>query len=81
MNNDEKIVKKLLEHDDKFEDIHQEIKNTKNELMNKMDEVLTIVQRNDIERMANIHRLDRMQGEINENTLEIKKVKKVLKVA
>jgi len=81
MNNEEKIIKKLLEHDDKFEEIHQEIKSAKDELMDKMDQALTIMQRSETERISNTYRMDRMQSEIDENKLAIKKVKKVLKVA
>ena len=76
-----KIVKKLLDHDDKFEEILENNRKNHNETMERFDQVMGIINRLDQERYAGMSRMDRMQIEINTNKKEITKVKKVLKIS
>jgi len=75
------ISKKLLEHDDKFDNLENQIKQSENRIMGKIDQVLGVVNKLDHERYASISRMDRVQKEIESNKKEIKIVKKVLKIA
>lgn len=83
--------KKFDRIDQKFDSLTEIVMENKNQttvlgekmdkLIDTIDHALGNVNRLDQERYAGIARMDRMQGEIDENALEIKKVKKVLKVA
>lgn len=83
--------KKFDRIDQKFDSLTEIVMENKNQttvlgekmdkLIDTIDHALGNVNRLDQGRYAGIARMDRMQGEIDENALEIKKVKKVLKVA
>lgn len=59
--NEKLIVKKLLEHDDRFDQLKQEMHDLHNKVMTRLDDILTIVQRSDIERVAVNSRFDRLE--------------------
>ena len=75
------MAKKLLEHDDRFDSLENQIKQSEDRIMGKIDQVLGVVNKLDQERYASIFRMDHMQEEIDDNKKEIKIVKKVLKIA
>lgn len=75
------IAEKLSKHDDKFVGLENQIKQSEDRIMGKLDEVLGVVNKLDQERCASVLRMDRMQEEIDGGKIEMKKVKKVLKMA
>lgn len=76
-----RIVAKLLEHDDEFEKVHGEIREFRDEIMTKMDQVLGVVNRTDQERYAMIAKTDRIEEKVETHDKDIKKMKKQLKLA
>jgi hypothetical protein len=74
----DRLTKKALEHDDKFEELHCEIKDTKNTLMTKMDQILGVVNNLDTERYAMIAKTNRTEEKVE---IHDKKIKKELKLA
>ena len=75
------ITKKLLEHDDKFEEMIEGNRKNHAEVMEKFDQVLGSIKHLDIESTMASRRADRMQGEIDDNAKRTKKIEKVLKIA
>ncbi|MCL5773075.1 MAG: hypothetical protein M1536_01655 [Firmicutes bacterium] len=75
------IIEKLLEHDEQFEEIRKDIKETKDEILTRLDKNLNILQRLDHERIFTNETIKRMQKEIEHQQKEINKIKRVLKIA
>lgn len=72
--NEDKIVKKLLEHDDRFDQVDQQIKNLDDKVNTRLDQILTIVQRLDQERLFTFELYKRLEK-------DMERVKKILKIA
>ena len=76
-----KIVKKLLEHDDQFDQVIDEIHSSKMEILSGLDKILTKIQTLDHERIANYAALERLESRINIHDKDIVKLKRSLKVS
>lgn len=83
MENTDKIIKKLIEHDDRLEKIENTMatKDDINRVMNSLDEVLTISRRLDQERIFTQEWIKRIEQEVSDHTKEISKLKRTLKIA
>lgn len=68
-----KVIKKLLEHDEEFEKIRSELKENQDEILTRLDGIMVIVQRIDQERIFTFEYVKRLQKDID-------KVKKILKI-
>ena len=85
-----RMIKKLLEHDEKFEKMatSEEVQTIKNEVMNSLDKMTTILKRMDEERVFTAKRIERVENETErlakENTQhakDIRQIKLQLKIA
>lgn len=81
--NEDKIIKKLIEHDDRLERIEETMATKKgiDRVMNVLDEVLTINRRLDQERIFTNERIKHLEEDVRRNTKDIVKLKNILKVA
>lgn len=77
----DKIVKKLLEHDERFDQVDQKISLLDDKMNTRLDQILVIVQRLDQERLFTFEIVKRMQNDIEAQQKEMKKVKRILKIA
>lgn len=77
----DKIVKKLLEHDERFDQVDQKISLLDDKMNTRLDQILVIVQRLDQERLFTFEIVKRMQHDIEAQQKEMKKVKRILKIA
>lgn len=79
----DRISKKLLEHDDSLREIKETMatKSDINRVMNSLDEVLTITRRLDQERIFTQEWIRRIEKEVSDHTKELTKVKRTLKIA
>ncbi len=71
---EEKIIQKLLEHDEKFGQMDAKIDRNHTETLDKLDGIITIVQRLDQERLFTFEYVKRLQKDVD-------KVKKILKIS
>lgn len=97
MKNEEKIIKKLLEHDNRFERIEKKLiahdkqlefigenmarREEMGEIKTSLDKVLEIATRLDEKRLATYQWVKRIEKEVEKQKEEIKKIKFRLKVA
>lgn len=58
------VAKKLLEHDDRFDSLEAKIDKNHNQVLNRLDSLVTGLDRLDQERLFSIHRLDRHEKDI-----------------
>ena len=79
--NEEKIVKKLIEHDEKFEKIDANMVSFRDEMNTRFDQILVIVQRLDQERLFTFEIVKRMQNDLEAQQKDMKRVKQILKIA
>lgn len=79
MDND-KIIKKLLDHDEQFVAIREEIRNSHDSLMNVLDQQTVILNRLDQEREFTLERVKRVEAEVEDSAKDIQKIKQVLKI-
>lgn len=77
----DKIVKKLLEHDERFDQVDQKISLLDDKMNTRLDQILVIVQRLDQERLFTFEIVKRMQNDIEAQQKEMKKIKRILKIA
>lgn len=56
-----KIIKKLLEHDEQFVSIREEISQLRREILQGQDEMMTILRRLDQERILQLNRLGELK--------------------
>jgi len=77
----DKIIEKLLEHDERFEKIEEKIDKKHNEVLTHLDEIMVIVQRLDQERLFTFEIVKRLQDNVERQDKELQKVKKILKIA
>jgi len=69
------IVKKLLDHDEQFISIRQEIGELRQEMRQGQDEMLTILRRLDQERVATFNWIKRVEEKCDKNTDDIDEMK------
>lgn len=83
--NEEKIIKHLIRLEDKIDNvdlkIDREIGSLRNEMNDKLDGILVIVQRLDQERIFTQRWIQRLEEDVKQQDKEIKLIKKVLKIA
>ena len=77
----DKIIEKLLEHDDRFERIEKKIDKNHGEVIGILDNVMVIINRLDQERIFTFEIVKRLQKDIERQDKELQKVKKVLNIA
>ena len=66
-----KLIKKLFDHDDEFVRVHDEIRDLRNDMNTRSDEMLTILKRLDEERIASYSRFDRIEKEQNIHKIKL----------
>lgn len=59
------VTKKLLEHDDRFNEMDQKIDRHHGEVLTRLDKLVTAVERIDQERLFSVHRLNRHEKDID----------------
>lgn len=83
--NEEKIVKKLIEHDERFdrldEKIDSKVSGLRDDINTRLDQILVIVQRLDQERLFTFETVKRMQNDLETQQKDMKRVKQILKIA
>ena len=81
--NEDKIIQKLIEHDEQLIEIQEKLKDipSRDELFGKFDQVLTILDRLDQERIFTVEWIKRLETQVKENTSDIQHLKQHLKVA
>jgi len=77
---EDKIIKKLLEHDDEFEKTRGELKIFRDDVLSGQDRMMVILQRLDQERVFTNETIKRLEMSIKTQETEINKIKKLLKV-
>jgi tetrahydromethanopterin S-methyltransferase subunit G len=77
----EAIVKKLLEHDNRFDVLEGKVDRNHSEVLERFDIMMGILTRLDHERYAGITRDDRIEKKVNKHEIDIKNIKKELKIA
>lgn len=78
---EDRIIKKLLEHDDQFILARKQTDERFDTLTTTLDKILVIVQRLDQERIFTFAMVKRMQEDIDKNQKDLKKIKQILKIA
>ena len=76
-----KIANKLLEHDEQFILVRQEIGQLRQEMLQGQDEMMAILRRLDQERIFTTEWIKRIEGEVEKHQGEIIKMKQVLKIS
>jgi len=78
-----KIVKKLLEHDQRFDQMvtKKEFQNFRNEVLTAQDEMIGILRRLDQERIFTTEWVKRIEGEVEKQKNEIARIKQTLKIS
>ena len=77
----ENPVAKVLQHDDEFEKVCQQIKESENRILEAIDNFVKKTDDVEIEQTSTIAILGRYQDEIDSNKKQIIKIKKVVKIA
>lgn len=77
---EDKIVKKLLEHDEEFAAIRQEIADLHRETLQGQDEMIGILRRLDQERIFTTEWIRRNEIEAQKQQSEVLKLKEFLKI-
>jgi hypothetical protein len=82
MNNDA-IIKKLLEHDERFDILEEKMvtRSDVNQIMTLMDKQIVILQRLDQERIFTQEWVRRIESDVEKSKKDIEHMKKLLKVA
>lgn len=79
--NEEKIIKKLFEHDDRFEKLEKEIGDFRRETLDGQEQMITILKRLDQERIFTAEWIRRIEADVETNKMEVIKIKQLLKVS
>ena len=81
--NEDKITQKLLEQDKQFDRIGEKLDKTltREEYLQGQDEVMVILRRLDQERIFTAEWVKRIEREVKQHSIEIAKMKQVLKIA
>ncbi len=82
---EDKVIKKLLEHDEQFRKIDQLFSDLEGNLENKFnsrfDQIMVILQRIDQERIFTQAAIRRIEDEQTDHRKQLKQIKKILKIA
>jgi len=78
---DSKILKKLFEHDQRFEDVDVKLTNFRDEMLTGMDKIMVILQRLDQERIFTNEAIRRLEKGQERQQKEIDHIKQVLNIA
>lgn len=80
---EERIVKKLLEHDEKLAELvtRREFDAFRGEYLQGQDEIMTILKRLDQERIFTAQWVKRIERQVEEHTEQIKQIKLQLNIA
>lgn len=83
--NEDKIIKHLIQLENKIDNvdrkIDREIGSLRDDINNKLDEVLVIIKRVDEERIFTQRWVQRLEDDVKRQDKEIKQLKKVLNIA
>ena len=81
--NEDKIIQKLFEHDEKFERVatKDSVDRLRDEMIRGQEEMITILRRLDQERIFTAEWVRRIEKEVEEHREEIKRIKVQLNVA
>jgi len=78
---EDEIVKKLLEHDEKFAEIRREISDLRRDTLQGQDEMIGILRRLDQERIFTTEWVKRIESEVEKQKSEISRIKEILKIS
>lgn len=78
--NEEKIIKKLFEHDDEFGKLGKKIDSEFSKMTETLEDIATIIKRLDQERIFTAQWVKRIEEQVETSVLEIAKIKQVLKI-
>ena len=67
--NEEKIIEKLLRHDQRFDHLKAEMRQMRREYLHGQDQIMVILKRLDEERLFTTHWIQRIEAKIGRNTL------------
>lgn len=73
--NEDKIIQKLFEHDERFERLETKIDDTHREVLHGMDEIMVILKRLDEERVFTYEMVKRIEERVDTHDREIQKTK------
>lgn len=77
---EDKIIAKLMEHDEKFEEVDFKLTKFREEFLSGQDAAMTILKRLDEERVFTHKWVRDIEDKVEENTAEIKKLKLQLNI-
>lgn len=80
--NEDKIIAKLAEHDQKFDELLKktDFNEFRNQILPSQDKIMEILQRLDQERIFTTAWVSRIEKEVEEHAKEIARVKAALKI-
>lgn len=78
---EDKIIAKLMEHDERFDGVKEEFKALREEMLSGHDAEMAILKRLDEERIFTHKWVKDIEDKVEENTVEIKNIKLRLNVA
>lgn len=78
---DRVILKKLFEHDDRFDRIEKKAEDFRDQMLTGMDKMMVVLERLDQERIFTTETIHRVQREVERQQKEIDHIRKVLKIA
>ncbi len=81
MNKEDKIIKKLIEHDERFDEIEEKMMTEFGKVNKTLDGIVNIVERLDQERIFTNKWIKRIEAEVVQHSKDIKKIKQKLKIA
>lgn len=76
----ERIEKKFWQVDDRFDGMEVKIQENHNQVLNRLDKIMTTVQRLDQERLFTFEIVKRMQKQIDQHGKELVRVKQLLHI-
>ena len=79
--NEDKIIEKLLQHDQEFTAIRQEMKNGFHEVNKTLEQMVTILKKIQEDHVFALEWLKRLQDQVERQENEIIKIKQQLKMA
>lgn len=79
--NEDKIIEKLIDHDEKLDNLEEKNSDLKSESLKNQEEMITILKRLDQERIFATEWVKRIEDEAEENKQEINKAKQALNIA
>lgn len=74
-----KIVEKLIEHDEQFVQVRSEMGQFRDEVNQRLDDIIVILKRLDQERIFTTEWIKRIEGKVEKHDTDIKKIKQNFK--